>query len=149
MKTKSITRLGRKTLAKVIAGALAVSGAGLASAQVPVLDTGYVTVAPQNLQQVVAPVALYPDALLAQTLVASTYPQDVESAADWLRAGGDPSQADYQPWDDSVKGLVHDPDALYLLADNYDWMNNLGAAFLNQRADTMTAVQLVRQHAYS
>ena len=141
--------IGRKTWTRLFAATLALTGAGLASAQVPVLNSGYLVVASQDLQQAVAPVALYPDALLAQTLVASTYPQVVVAAAEWLRAGGDPAQVDYQPWDDSVKGLVHDPDALYLLADNYDWMNELGTAFLNQRADTMAAVQSVRNRAYS
>lgn len=141
--------IGRKTLARLAAATLALCGAGIASAQVPVVNAAYVALAPQDLQGAVAPVALYPDALLAQTLVASTHPQDVESAAQWLRAGGNPAQADFNPWDDSVKGLVHDPAGLYLLADNYSWMNDLGNAFLNRRADTMAAVQLVRSRAYA
>ena len=56
------------------------------------------------------------------------------------REGGDPLWVDFQNWDASVKGLTHYPEALYLLADNSDWMNQLGAAFINQRADVMAAV---------
>ena len=147
MTTIQTTRLSTKMFVRVLAAALAVSGAGFATAQVPVMPTEYVVVARQDLQQVVAPVALYPDAMLAQTLVASTYPQDVVSAAQWLRDGGDPTWTDFQNWDDSVKGLTHYPEALYLLADNSDWMNQLGAAFINQQADVMAAVQDVRNRA--
>src|SRR4030095_2103221 len=104
-------------------------------------------VARKDLQQVIARVALYPDALLAQVLVASTYPEDVVAAAASLR-GGESVAVDAQNWDISVQGLSHYPNALYLLADNYEWMNQLGAAFLNQQADVMEAVQLVRNRAW-
>ena len=59
-----------------------------------------------ELQQMVAPIALYPDALLAQVLTASTYPDDVIAAARWEDAGNDPQAADSQPWDSSVKGVA-------------------------------------------
>ena len=150
----SKTRFGKKTLVRIVAAVLAVSGAGLARAQEPFTNSDYAVsdyavAARSDLQRVVAPVALYPDALLAQVLVASTFPRDVDAAAQFRRAGGDPLDADARDWDDSVKGLLHEPDALYLLADNDDWMNQLGAAFLDQPADVMSAVQSVRARAYS
>src|SRR5438270_3141759 len=89
------TGSSRRMLMRLAGAVLAVSAAGWAPvpAQVPLIGGEYLVVDQQNLQQVVAPVALYPDALLAQTLVASSYPQDVMTAADWLRGGGDPRDA--------------------------------------------------------
>jgi hypothetical protein len=100
-----------------------------------------------DLESMVAPVALYPDALLAQVLVACTYPDDVIAAAKWEDAGGVPAAIDSQPWDSSVKGVARDPDVLHYLARNADWMNTLGAAFLNQPDDVTAAVQLLRAKA--
>lgn len=145
--------VSRKAAVRMMAAVLAVAGMGSTAlpvlAQETVINTEYTVIAQTDLQTVVAPIALYPDALLAQTLVASTYPQDVVAAASWLRDGGDPTFVDFRDWDSSVKGLVHYPDTLYLLADNADWMNQLGAAFLNQQADVMAAVQVVRNRARS
>ncbi|HWE95291.1 MAG TPA: DUF3300 domain-containing protein [Tepidisphaeraceae bacterium] len=100
-----------------------------------------------ELQQLVAPVALYPDALLAQVLAASTYPDDVVAAARWEDAGNNPQAADSQPWDTSVKGVARYPDVLHYMASNGDWMNDLGDAFLNQQGDVMSAVQTMRGQA--
>jgi hypothetical protein len=100
-----------------------------------------------ELQQLVAPIALYPDALLAQALTASTYPDDVVAAARWVDAGNDPQAAGSQPWDSSVQGLAHYPTVLHYMAGNGDWMNDLGDAFLNQQADVMSAVQNLRGEA--
>ena len=105
----SKTRFGKKTLVRVVAAAvLAVSGGGLVKAQEPLSYSNYPVgdysvAARSDPQRVVAPVALYPDALLAQVLVASTFPQEVDAAAQFRRAGGDPLDAD-QNWDDSVMG---------------------------------------------
>src|SRR5437588_11841240 len=109
MKMMMKTKLSRKALTQLLGAALAVSGAAWAPApaQVPLVGSEYVVTDQQDLQQVVAPVALYPDALLAQTLVASTYPQDVMAAAQWLSAGGSPSAADLQSWDLNVQGWMH------------------------------------------
>ena len=100
-----------------------------------------------RLEQLAAPVALYPDALLAQMLVACTYPDDVRQAAAWLDAGNDPRDIDLQNWDASVKGIARYPQTLHYLADHVDWMNGLGDAFLNQQGDVMDAVQALRSEA--
>jgi hypothetical protein len=100
-----------------------------------------------DLQHLVAPIALYPDALLAQVLAATTYPDDVVAAAKWEDAGNSPANADSQPWDSSVKGVARYPSVLHYLASNAEWMNDLGDAFINQQADVMSAVQTLRGEA--
>jgi hypothetical protein len=115
-----------------------------AAAQVP---AAYVPLTIDQLQPLAAPVALYPDALLAQVLAASTYPDDVIAAARWEDAGNNPAGIDAQPWDSSVKGVARYPAILHYMASNADWMNQLGGAFLNQQADVMAAVQDLRARA--
>jgi len=110
---------------------------------------------PQELGQLLAPIALYPDALLAQTLIAAGYPSEVVLAADWLRRNpqwkgkGDEAvrAADAQPWDASVRSLVAFPQVLEMMDANRDWMQQVGDAFVGQRADTMSAVQALRVQA--
>lgn len=110
---------------------------------------------PQELGQLLAPIALYPDALLAQTLIAAGYPSEVAMAADWLRRNpqwkgkGDEAvrAVDAQPWDASVRSLVAFPQVLEMLDANRDWMQQVGEAFIGQRADTMSAVQALRVQA--
>jgi hypothetical protein len=103
----------------------------------------------EELQQLTAPIALYPDAVLAQVLVACTYPDDVVDAARWLSAGNDPSRIDDQGWDPSVKGVARYGGPLNYMASHVDWMNDVGDAFLNQEGDVMTSVQLLRAEANS
>jgi hypothetical protein len=106
-----------------------------------------------QLADLVAPIALYPDSLLSQVLVASTYPLDVVQAQQWLqRNGGLQGQAlmdaaRLQPWDASVQGLVAFPDALATLNEDVQWTTHLGNAFLAQEADVMAAVQDLRVRA--
>lgn len=106
-----------------------------------------------QLSDLVAPVALYPDALLSQILVASTYPLEVVQAQQWLqRNDGLRGQAlmdaaREQRWDASVQGLVAFPDALDTLNKDVQWTAALGNAFLAQEADVMTAVQRLRAQA--
>ncbi len=119
--------------------------AGIVHAQ----DAPYAPLGMDDLENLAGPVALYPDAVLAQVLTASTYPLDVVAAAQWLDAGNNPATVDSQPWDDSVKGLINFPDILHYMASNVDWMNSLGDAFINQSADVMTAVQDLRAEALS
>ena len=106
-----------------------------------------------QLQALVAPIALYPDPLLAQVLVASTYPLDIVLAQQWLaqndKLKGDSlsKAAEQQPWDPSVQALVLLPDALKLLSENISWTKDLGDAFLAQQEDVMAAVQQLRRSA--
>jgi hypothetical protein len=106
-----------------------------------------------QLESLVAPIALYPDPLLAQVLVASTYPLDVVQAQQWLAKNstlkGDAlvKAAEQQRWDPSVQALVSIPDALKVLNENVKWMVDLGDAFLAQQSEVMDAVQKLRAKA--
>ena len=105
------------------------------------------------LDQLVAPIALYPDTVLAQVLMASTYPLEVVQAARWQAANkklkGDQLQqaADKQDWDASVKALVTAPNVLSMMNDQLDWTTDLGNAVLAQQADVMDAIQRLRAKA--
>jgi Protein of unknown function (DUF3300) len=106
-----------------------------------------------ELQQLVAPIALYPDALVAQILGAATFPDQVAAANDWLQqnknlTGTALMQAvDTQQWDPSVKALTQFPSVLDNLAKNLSWTSSLGEAYHTQAADVMTAVQTLRAQA--
>jgi len=105
-----------------------------------------------ELQSLVAPVALYPDALLAQMLMAATYPLEVASATIWLQnnsLSGSALEAALaeQRWDNSVKSLVHFPEALKLMGHQLEWTHRLGDAYLVQPAELMQAVQALRSQA--
>src|SRR5208283_4957186 len=108
---------------------------------------------PAQLNALVAPIALYPDALVAQVLAASANPDQVAYADDWLAqnkslTGAALAQAvDQQPWDPSVKALTQFPSVLDNLAHNLSWTSSLGQAFANQQADVMAAVQTMRAKA--
>lgn len=102
---------------------------------------------PAQLDQLLAPIALYPDALVALILPASTEPSDVVLAARYLEANGDPAQVDDQPWNDSVKALAHYPEVVKWMDTNLEWTKSLGAAFLQQPAEVMKAIQRLRAQA--
>jgi hypothetical protein len=108
---------------------------------------------PDQLDQLVAPIALYPDALIAQTLAASTYPTEIVDADRWLQAqtGASPQQiaskVNRQSWDPSVKALTAFPTVLAQMDKNLDWTTNLGNAYYNQPQDVMNAIQTMRQRA--
>jgi hypothetical protein len=107
----------------------------------------------QELQQLVAPIALYPDSLVAQILGAATFPDQVAAASNWLQqyssvTGPLLMQAvDTQPWDPSVKALTQFPSVLDNLAKNLAWTSSLGEAYHTQAADVMVAVQVLRAKA--
>jgi Protein of unknown function (DUF3300) len=107
----------------------------------------------EQLDQLVAPVALYPDALLAEILMASTYPLEVVQADRWARENkklkGDALKvaADKQSWDNSLKSLVATPSVLSMMSDKLDWTQKLGDAVLAQQADVMDAIQRLRAKA--
>ncbi len=108
---------------------------------------------PEELQALVAPIALYPDALVAQILTASTFPDQVAVADYWVQqnkslTGSALMQAvDKQSWDPSVKALTQFPSVLENLSKNLTWTSSLGEAYHNQQADVMTAIQTLRAKA--
>lgn len=99
-----------------------------------------------QLDNLLAPIALYPDPLLAQVLVASTFVDQVDEAARYVRAFGQ-SRIDEQPWDVSIKAVAHYPTVLSMMDDNLDWTTALGQAYVNQSTDVMASVQRLRQMA--
>ena len=103
--------------------------------------------APQALNELLAPIALYPDALIALILPASTVPSDLVLAARYIASNGDPAQIANQPWDDSVKSLARYPDVLKWMDQNLDWTTTVGDAFIDQPADVMNSVQRLRAEA--
>jgi hypothetical protein len=106
-----------------------------------------------QLDSLVAPIALYPDPLLSQALVASTYPLEIIQLEQWMAKNKnlkDKALADAvakQPWDASIQGLAAFPDVVARLAENIAWTSDLGNAFLAQQADVMAAVQRMRAKA--
>ena len=108
---------------------------------------------PEQLDSLVAPIAIYPDPLLAQALAASTYPLEIIQLQQWLAQNGslkDKALADAvgkQPWDASVQALAPLPEVVKRLADDIKWTTDLGNAFLSQQSDVMDAVQRMRKRA--
>jgi len=131
---------------------LATQDAG-APAQTTQSLTPRVQQTPEQLQQLVAPIALYPDSLVAQILAASTYPEQVVEADRWLQAHPDlkgdalGKAVDPQPWDPSVKALTAFPSVLGNMDKNLSWTSSLGDAYYNQEQDVMDAVQVMRGRA--
>ena len=132
-----------------IFGASLVFAAGTAAAQ-----TSAARYDRAALDSMLAPIALYPDALLSHVLMAATYPEEIEEAANWLRArpglSGDAavrSSAD-QDWDPSVRSLLAFPMVLETMAGHLRWTGDLGNAFLYQRGEVMDTVQALRRRAY-
>jgi hypothetical protein len=105
------------------------------------------------LQELVSPIALYPDVLVAQILAGSTYPDQIVEAARWLKQNpnltGDQlaAQVNPQPWDPSVKSLTQFPTVLQTMNDNLAWTSSLGEAYYNQPGDVMNAIQVMRNRA--
>src|SRR6184192_3120990 len=113
------------------------------------------TIPPDQLDSLVAPIALFPDPLLAQTLAACTYPLELVQLQQWMEQNKnlkDKALADAvakQPWDPSVQALSATPDVVQRLAGNIQWTTDLGNAFLAQQSDVMDAVQRMRGKAES
>ncbi|HEX3397298.1 MAG TPA: DUF3300 domain-containing protein [Steroidobacteraceae bacterium] len=105
------------------------------------------------MDQLVAPIALYPDALVAQVLAAATYPTDVVQAERWMQQNSNPKgdalakAVDQQPWDPSVKALTQFPSVLAMMDKNLSWTSSLGEAYGNNQAAVLDAVQQMRQKA--
>src|SRR6266852_3309370 len=109
---------------------------------------------PKELQQLVAPIALYPDALVAQILAASTYPTEIVEADRWMQSHSNlngeelAKEVDKQAWDPSVKALTQFPSVLENMDKNLSWTSSLGDAYANQQQEVTDAVQSMRQQAH-
>jgi uncharacterized protein DUF3300 len=119
-----------------------------ASSPIPV-----VTQTPEQLQQLVAPIALYPDALVAQILAAATYPTEIVEADRWMHQHSGlqgpelANEVDKESWDPSVKALTQFPSVLANMDKNLSWTSSLGDAYVNHQQDVMNAVQVMRGRA--
>lgn len=108
---------------------------------------------PDELQQLVAPIALYPDSLVAQILAASTFPEEIVEADRWMQEHRNlqgqalADEVNKQPWDASVKGLTAFPSVLSNMDKNLSWTSSLGDAYVNDQAGVMNAIQVMRQRA--
>ena len=109
----------------------------------------------EELQQLAAPIALYPDALVAQVLAAATFPDQVAAAESWIQyhsyltGSALMAAVDQQPWDPAIKALSQFPSVLANMATNLTWTSSLGEAYHLQSADVMTAIQVLRAKAYA
>src|ERR1700723_1236974 len=156
-----VTKWRKKTMSLVVCSTLMIAGAPTEllqaqSASQPAAASAPPAVAPltsSQLDSLVAPIALYPDALVAQVLAAASYADEVAFADLWLAQnqnlqGTALTQAvDQQSWDPSVKALTQFPSVLHNLAKNLSWTSSLGQAFENQQSDVMAAVQVMRAKA--
>jgi uncharacterized membrane protein YgcG len=142
-------RAMRHPCSLVMLCAMALSGAAASAQDAPAAKPFKA----EEIDQLVAPVALYPDSLLAQVLMASTYPLEVVEAARWAKANpkvtGEAleSAMQKQTWDPSVKSLTAFPQVLTMMNEKLDWTQKLGDAFLAQQSDVMDAVQRLRARA--
>jgi hypothetical protein len=145
MKTK---RMFTRTFICLLVLLMVTPMSGLAQGQPPERRFGQ-----EELDQMLAPIALYPDSLLAQILMAATYPLEVVQAERWVRANrnltGDQlnDALDRQDWDPSVKALVPFPQILSMMSERLEWTQKLGDAFLDQQEEVMDTVQRLRARA--
>jgi Protein of unknown function (DUF3300) len=157
------TQLGEQSLVSLLSLTLFfgmfLSGSPILSAvqdaQAPAEAPPHTQQTSTQLQQLVAPIALYPDALVAQILAASTYPEQVVQADRWVQAHPDlkgnalAQSANQQSWDPSVKALTAFPAILGNMDKNLSWTSSLGDAYYNQQQEVMDAVQTMRGRAQS
>ncbi|MGZ8842911.1 MAG: DUF3300 domain-containing protein [Pyrinomonadaceae bacterium] len=102
----------------------------------------------EQMDNLLAPIALYPDPLLAQVFPASTFVDQIDQAARWLRSNNNnTAKIDSQKWDVSVKSVGHYPQVIYMMSDKLDWTTALGQAYVNQSTDVLTSVQRLRARA--
>jgi uncharacterized membrane protein YgcG len=124
-----------------------------AQAQAQPSQAPYTQQTPEQLQQLVAPIALYPDSLVAQVLAAATFPAEIVEADRWVQSNPDlkgdalAKAVDQQSWDPSVKALCAFPTVLGNMDKNISWTSSLGDAYYNQEQNVMDAIQVMRQKA--
>lgn len=151
---KLLNRLA-KPLHQLVFGLLTVIPLLTVMPAVQAADQPEVAFSQAELDQMLAPIALYPDALLSQVLIASTYPLEIIQADRWVRSNKDLKTedalkfAENKDWDPSVKALVAFPDILHRLSDDVDWTQRLGDAFLSNEDQVMDSVQRLRKRAYA
>ncbi len=122
------------------------------AASAPATSSQQYLLSDAQLDALVSPIALYPDALLSQILIASTYPLEVVQADRWmqdnkkLKSDALKAAVDQQGWDDSVKSLVATPDVLDMMSQKLDWTQKLGDAVLAQQPDVMDALAASKAH---
>jgi hypothetical protein len=109
-------------------------------------NSGYQNYSPEQLDNLLSPIALYPDPLLAQVMVAATFPDQIEEAARWVRGNGT-NGIDDQYWDVSVKSVAHYPTVVEMMADKIDWTTAVGQAYVNQSTDVSASIQHLRHMA--
>ncbi|MGD1030618.1 MAG: DUF3300 domain-containing protein [Opitutaceae bacterium] len=163
LKLRSSIPTGAGPLGRLAAGAALFLGACSPIAYLQVLAQVYVSASPpapayypegpapqivaNPLDQLMAPIALYPDPLISLILPAATFPSDIAAAGAYLGQGGDPAQVDAQPWDPSVRSLAHYPSVVTWMAQNEPWTQTVGSEFVSQPAQVMTAIQRLRELA--
>src|SRR5262245_22696410 len=145
--TRAVPRLAARLW--LAFGVLAI-GAAIAALRPVAAQEQQAIASAEELHELVGPIALYPDDLVAIVLPASTYPLQVVQAARFLEdRKRDSSLKANEDWDDSVVALLNYPEVIKLLNDDLDWTYDLGTAVLNQRADVLAAVQDFRDEAYA
>jgi hypothetical protein len=115
----------------------------------PMPDTQAPTFSDAQLDQLVGPIALYPDPLIAVLLPAATQPTQIVITDRYIQNGGDPNATDQFGWDPNVQALAHYPDVLKWMDDNLNWTTQLGEAFADQQPDVMNSIQRLRTEAYN
>ena len=137
----------------IAAGQIILTQGNWAVAQTATTDTEKPLLQQEELEQMLAPIALYPDSLLSQIFMASTYPMEIVQADRWAKANKDltgdarAAKLEDQTWDPSVKSLVNFPQVLDMMNDKLDMTIKLGDAFIEQQADVMNTVQNLRAKA--
>src|SRR5687768_10782837 len=160
MKTKVLKRRATRRLTQCVVAitcTLVLTPGNMLLFARPVQDQAQaaVKIPPEQLDSLVAPIALYPDNLLSQTLVASTYPLEIIQLQQWLERNPDLGKdqkklteaVKKQPWDASVQAMAPMRDVVKRLADDIQWTTDLGNAFLAQQSDVMDSIQRMRKKA--
>ena len=151
--TKIRAHIARSICAALLCTALLVSGSPMLIGQTaPAAAPQTSSIPAEQLEALVAPIALYPDKLLAQVLVASTYPLELMQLQQWLEKNPDLAKDQKklsekiakQPWDASIQAMAALPDVVKWMAGDIQWTTDLGNAFLAQQQDVMNAVQKMR-----
>src|SRR5688572_6596088 len=122
---------------------LAVTGRLLATPQAPPPES----MSMADIEEMMGPIALYPDSLLANVMAASVYPDEITAAQQFVKGGGDAAGIDQQAWESPVKSIAKASEVLDFLAENIEWTTAVGEVDVTQSQDVMTAVQNLRAKA--